>query len=50
MDMFFCRLAHLDVEDLQSRPVDNPHRRHKRDAPNVIYPEILVLVDYDGYL
>ncbi|CAG7723637.1 unnamed protein product [Allacma fusca] len=23
--------------------------RHKRDAPYVIYPEILVIVDYDGY-
>ncbi|XP_049879862.1 uncharacterized protein LOC126376487 isoform X2 [Pectinophora gossypiella] len=25
------------------------HRRRKRDAPYVIYPEILVIVDYDGY-
>lgn len=24
-------------------------RREKRDAPYVIYPEILVIVDYDGY-
>lgn len=23
--------------------------RYKRDAPYVIYPEILVIVDYDGY-
>lgn len=26
-----------------------PHRRQKREAPYVIYPEILVIVDYDGY-
>ncbi|CAH2097708.1 unnamed protein product [Euphydryas editha] len=25
------------------------HSRRKRDAPYVIYPEILVIVDYDGY-
>lgn len=25
------------------------HRRSKREAPYVIYPEILVIVDYDGY-
>ncbi|XP_061723937.1 A disintegrin and metalloproteinase with thrombospondin motifs like isoform X3 [Cydia pomonella] len=25
------------------------HARKKRDAPYVIYPEILVIVDYDGY-
>lgn len=25
------------------------HSRRKRDAPYLIYPEILVIVDYDGY-
>ncbi|XP_044743347.1 A disintegrin and metalloproteinase with thrombospondin motifs 16-like [Chrysoperla carnea] len=25
------------------------HKRSKREAPYVIYPEILVIVDYDGY-
>lgn len=26
-----------------------PESRKKRDAPYTIYPEILVIVDYDGY-
>lgn len=25
------------------------HSRRKREAPYIIYPEILVIVDYDGY-
>lgn len=25
------------------------HNRTKREAPYVIYPEILCIVDYDGY-
>lgn len=28
---------------------DTPKKRSKREAPYVIYPEILVIVDYDGY-
>lgn len=32
-----------------SRQKRNADRRSKRDAPYVIYPEILVIVDYDGY-
>ncbi|KOB69088.1 A disintegrin and metalloproteinase with thrombospondin motifs like, partial [Operophtera brumata] len=30
-------------------PASEEHSRRKRDAPYVIYPEILVIVDYDGY-
>lgn len=28
---------------------DSPNSRRKREAPYTIYPEILVIVDYDGY-
>lgn len=28
---------------------DTRHQRSKREAPYTIYPEILVIVDYDGY-
>ncbi|XP_066157474.1 A disintegrin and metalloproteinase with thrombospondin motifs like isoform X2 [Euwallacea fornicatus] len=31
------------------RSSSDSHRRRKRDAPYTIYPEILVIVDYDGY-
>ncbi|KAI5638410.1 metallo-peptidase family m12B reprolysin-like domain-containing protein [Phthorimaea operculella] len=33
----------------RSKRSTESHSRRKRDAPYVIYPEILVIVDYDGY-
>lgn len=35
----------------RKRDVDNKGdgRRSKRQVPHIIYPEILVIVDYDGY-
>lgn len=29
--------------------LQSEHSRKKREAPYTIYPEILVIVDYDGY-
>lgn len=31
------------------RRAEREHSRTKREAPYTIYPEILVIVDYDGY-
>lgn len=31
------------------RSTSKSHSRKKREAPYTIYPEILVIVDYDGY-
>ena len=28
---------------------EHPFKRSKRAIPHIIYPEILVIVDYDGY-
>jgi len=46
-------LMEPDQPFLKSLAVKNRTKRHaerrKRDAPYVIYPEILVIVDYDGY-
>ena len=28
---------------------DLPHKRKKRQAPYLIFPEILCIIDYDGY-
>ena len=33
-------------EDFQE---DNIHTRKKRQAPYLIFPEILCIIDYDGY-
>jgi len=35
--------------DLPGTGGARPGRRSKRSAPATIYPEILVIVDYDGY-
>merc|ERR1719435_301266 len=41
----------LSGEDLGDAFQSKSHHRAKRDlTPDTIYPEILVLVDYDGYL
>ncbi|XP_018019563.1 uncharacterized protein LOC108676018 isoform X2 [Hyalella azteca] len=41
--------AEMDPDHIPARS-PNARHRNKRAAPAVIYPEILVLVDYDGYL
>ncbi|KAB7495186.1 A disintegrin and metalloproteinase with thrombospondin motifs 16 [Armadillidium nasatum] len=41
--------AMLELDKIPLRSPETRSRR-KREAPYVIYPEILVLVDYDGYL
>ncbi|KAM7344450.1 sol narae metalloprotease isoform 3-T3 [Cochliomyia hominivorax] len=39
----------LEAEDGVDENEFAPHKRAKRQAPYIIYPEILVIVDYDGY-
>ncbi|XP_065369618.1 A disintegrin and metalloproteinase with thrombospondin motifs like isoform X2 [Calliphora vicina] len=39
----------LEAEDGNSDNEFASHKRAKRQAPYIIYPEILVIVDYDGY-
>ncbi|XP_073962993.1 sol narae metalloprotease isoform X2 [Choristoneura fumiferana] len=46
-DYAFMEPDHLAKRFRAKRSAD--HSRRKRDAPYVIYPEILVIVDYDGY-
>lgn len=36
-------------DDKGTTPLKRKERRSKREAPYIIYPEILVIVDYDGY-
>lgn len=43
-DYAMMELDHIPARSADARP------RRKRSAPYIIYPEILVLVDYDGYL
>ncbi|XP_042218912.1 A disintegrin and metalloproteinase with thrombospondin motifs 4-like, partial [Homarus americanus] len=43
-DYALMELDHIPARSPDARP------RRKRSAPYIIYPEILVLVDYDGYL
>ncbi|XP_071542881.1 A disintegrin and metalloproteinase with thrombospondin motifs like [Panulirus ornatus] len=43
-DYAFMEMDHIPARSPDARP------RRKRSAPYIIYPEILVLVDYDGYL
>ncbi|XP_041980947.1 A disintegrin and metalloproteinase with thrombospondin motifs 1 isoform X5 [Aricia agestis] len=47
-DYAFMEPDHLSKRYRRRRSTDS-HSRRKRDAPYVIYPEILVIVDYDGY-
>ncbi|XP_048484121.1 A disintegrin and metalloproteinase with thrombospondin motifs 1 isoform X3 [Plutella xylostella] len=46
-DYAFMEPDHLAKRFRRKR--STTHSRSKRDAPYVIYPEILVIVDYDGY-
>lgn len=39
----------MEPGDLVSKIRRKRSLRRKREAPYVIYPEILVIVDYDGY-
>ncbi|XP_075164833.1 sol narae metalloprotease isoform X2 [Haematobia irritans] len=39
----------LEAEDGVATDESSPHKRGKRHAPYMIYPEVLVIVDYDGY-
>lgn len=40
---------HLSKRYKRSVENKNNNKRSKREAPYTIYPEILVIVDYDGY-
>lgn len=37
------------TEDDDAAAASNIKSRNKRAVPHIIYPEILVIVDYDGY-
>ncbi|XP_037296718.1 A disintegrin and metalloproteinase with thrombospondin motifs 16 isoform X3 [Manduca sexta] len=47
-DYAFMEPDHLGKRFRKKRSTET-HTRRKREAPYVIYPEILVIVDYDGY-
>ncbi|XP_026728209.1 A disintegrin and metalloproteinase with thrombospondin motifs 1 isoform X3 [Trichoplusia ni] len=47
-DYAFMEPDHLGKRFRRKRSTE-AHSRRKREAPYVIYPEILVIVDYDGY-
>ncbi|XP_072948406.1 A disintegrin and metalloproteinase with thrombospondin motifs like isoform X2 [Epargyreus clarus] len=47
-DYAFMEPDHLGKRFRRKRSTES-HTRRKREAPYVIYPEILVIVDYDGY-
>ncbi|CAH0717848.1 unnamed protein product, partial [Brenthis ino] len=47
-DYAFMEPDHIGKRFRRKRSTDS-HSRRKREAPYVIYPEILVIVDYDGY-
>lgn len=39
----------MEPDQLSKRNKRSTNSRNKREAPYTIYPEILVIVDYDGY-
>ena len=50
---------HIGLSDLSLAPVSGVMemdalptgaRRRRRSAPSVIYPEVLIIIDYDGFL
>ncbi|CAG9570725.1 unnamed protein product [Danaus chrysippus] len=47
-DYAFMEPDHIGKRYRRKRSMET-HSRKKREAPYVIYPEILVIVDYDGY-
>lgn len=55
MDERLSDFAYMEPDRLQKRyrrstdEDDEERTRSKRSIPHVIYPEILVIVDYDGY-
>ncbi|KAL3288178.1 hypothetical protein HHI36_002629 [Cryptolaemus montrouzieri] len=48
-DYAFMEPDHLSRRQKRSTNGDSRSTRSKREAPYTIYPEILVIVDYDGY-
>lgn len=48
---YFCLLytAFMEPDDVPIKKRRSRRHVSKREAPYVIYPEILVIVDYDGY-
>ncbi|KAF5298699.1 hypothetical protein FQA39_LY11709 [Lamprigera yunnana] len=48
-DYAFMEPDHLGKRYRKNAQTTTSHRRSKREAPYIIYPEILVIVDYDGY-
>lgn len=36
-------------EDPDEMFIESPRKRQKRQAPYLIFPEILCIIDYDGY-
>lgn len=57
-DEHFSDFAYMEPDRLQKRyrrstedefEYETEGTRSKRAIPNIIYPEILVIVDYDGY-
>lgn len=52
--MLFLLTAYMEAGDLDKNKINLGRKRKKRsivkrEAPYIIYPEILVIVDYDGY-
>lgn len=43
-------LAHSFDSQRYSAPPSTGHRRSKRQAPDTVWPEVLLVVDYDSYL
>ena len=43
------QLEEEDEEEEEERSSTQSRRRRKRQAPYIIFPEILCIVDYDGY-
>ena len=51
MDRFPTKKSLPDEEDVDDNLIieQNKNQRKKRQAPYLIFPEILCIIDYDGY-
>lgn len=55
VDESLSDFAYMEPDRLQKRyrrsydDIEEERTRTKRQVPHIIYPEILVIVDYDGY-
>ena len=51
MDRFPTKKSLPDEEDVEDNLIieQNKNQRKKRQAPYLIFPEILCIIDYDGY-